>query len=142
MSRDKQRLHIYLGHIQQAIEKIQRYAPGTDREAFMANEMVQDAVIRNFEIIGEASYKIEKHYPAFVASHPELPVSDAYQIRNVLAHGYYKVDLQVVWETVTNDLPALLGLVRALRSAPELAEEGIDDGTPPKRAASKDGNAQ
>ncbi len=55
MSRDKQRLHIYLGHIQQAIEKIQRYARGTDREAFMANEMVQDAVIRNFEIIGEAS---------------------------------------------------------------------------------------
>ena len=69
--------------------------------------MVQDAVIRNFEIIGEASRNIERVDPQFLVSHPELPLSFAYDMRNVLAHGYYKVDLAVVWKTIELDLPYL-----------------------------------
>ena len=57
--------------------------------------MVQDAVIRNFGIIGEASRNIERSNPGFGAAHPELPLSFAYEMRNVLAHGYFKVDLGV-----------------------------------------------
>jgi uncharacterized protein with HEPN domain len=55
--------------------------------------MIQDAVIRNFEIIGEASKNIERLAPEFVAAHPELPLAFAYDMRNLLAHGYYKVDV-------------------------------------------------
>ncbi|CAG9187213.1 HepT-like ribonuclease domain-containing protein [Cupriavidus pinatubonensis] len=55
--------------------------------------MAQDAVIRNIEIIGEASHNIESHHPDFAAAHPELPLAFAYQMRNAVAHGYFKVDL-------------------------------------------------
>ena len=60
-----------------------------------------------FEIIGEASRNIERVAPDFLARHPELPLSFAYDMRNVLAHGYYKVDLRVVWRTIERDLPYL-----------------------------------
>jgi uncharacterized protein with HEPN domain len=69
--------------------------------------MTQDAVIRNFEIIGEASHNIETHYPEFAAAHPELPLAFAYQMRNAIAHGYFKVDLEIVWKTIHSDLPGL-----------------------------------
>ena len=71
-------------------------------------------MIRNFEIIGEASNNIEKHYPEFAAAHPELPLSFAYQMRNAVAHGYFKVDLEIVWRTINRDLPGLYRQVREL----------------------------
>ncbi len=64
-------------------------------------------MIRNFEIIGEASKNIERVAPEFVAEHPELPLVFAYDMRNLLAHGYYKVDVTVVWKTIERDLPYL-----------------------------------
>ncbi len=107
MSRDNQRLADYLAHILEAIERIDRYTEDMGKVAFLENSMAQDAVIRNFEIIGEASNNIEKHYPDFAASHPELPLAFAYQMRNAVAHGYFKVDLEIVWKTIHNDLPGL-----------------------------------
>ncbi|RAR49278.1 UNVERIFIED_CONTAM: uncharacterized protein DUF86 [Acidovorax defluvii] len=71
MPRDQQRLADYLGHIAEAIERIVRYTGGMDEVAVLNNQLVQDAVIRNFEIIGEASNNIEKHHPDFAALHPE-----------------------------------------------------------------------
>lgn len=107
MSRDRQRLSDYLDHIAQAIERIERYTEDLDELAFLQNEMAQDAVIRNFEIIGEASHNIGSHYPEFAAAHPELPLAFAYQMRNAVAHGYFKVDLEIVWKTVQNELAGL-----------------------------------
>ncbi len=107
MSRDKRRLVDYLGHILQAIERIGRYTEDMGETAFLVNEMAQDAVVRNFEIIGEASHNIENHFPEFSSSHPELPLAFAYQMRNAVAHGYFKVDLEVVWNTIEKDLPQL-----------------------------------
>ena len=82
-----------------------------DEQAFMNTQLVQDAVIRNFEVIGEASNNIEKLYPEFAAAHPELPLAFAYQMRNALAHGYFKIDLHIVWKTIQTDLPQLHALV-------------------------------
>jgi uncharacterized protein with HEPN domain len=107
MNRDQQRLADYLVHIADAIERIDRYTEGMDEVAFLNNELVQDAVIRNFEIIGEASNNIKKHYPDFAAAHPELPLSFAYQMRNAVAHGYFKVDVEIVWRTIHSALPGL-----------------------------------
>lgn len=112
MSRDKQRLLDYLKHILEAIERIDHYTADMVEMAFLDNRMVQDAVIRNLEIIGEASNSIEKHYPGFAASHPELPLASAYQMRNAVAHGYFKVDLEIVWKTIHSDLPDLHALVQ------------------------------
>ncbi len=78
-----------------------------DEAGLLSNAMVQDAVIRNFEIIGEASRNIERVAPQFVENHPELPLAYAYEMRNVLAHGYYNVDLTLVWTTIERDLPKL-----------------------------------
>lgn len=117
MSREPQRLHDYLGHIAQAIERIQRYTEDLDEPGFLASELTQDAVIRNFEIIGEASRNIERHHADFAAAHPDLPLAIAYEMRNALAHGYFKVDLQIVWKTIGRELPPLHARVRALRNA-------------------------
>ncbi|MBL8473904.1 MAG: DUF86 domain-containing protein [Rhodocyclaceae bacterium] len=85
-----------------------------DAEAFLTNRMVQDAVVRNIEIIGEASHNIETLSPDFAAAHPELPLAFAYQMRNAVAHGYFKVDLQIVWNAIRNELPQPSQRVRAL----------------------------
>jgi uncharacterized protein with HEPN domain len=107
MSRDPLRLRDYLGHILEAISQIHKYCEDIDEVSFLSNRMIQDAVIRNFEIIGEASKNIERVAPEFVAAHPELPLAFAYDMRNLLAHGYYKVDVTVVWKTIEKDLPYL-----------------------------------
>ena len=107
MSRDEQRLGDYLRHILQAIDRIQGYTGDIDQSGFLANEMVQDAVIRNFEVIGEASHNIETRFPEFAANHPELPLAVAYQMRNAVAHGYFKVDLEIVWKTIQTELSKL-----------------------------------
>jgi len=105
--REEQRLADYLGHILQAIERIDRYTENISEVMFLEDEMAQDAVIRNFEIIGEASHNIEDRYPEFATNHPELPLAFAYQMRNAVAHGYFNVDLEIVWKTIHNDLPGL-----------------------------------
>lgn len=107
MTRDQLRLGDYLAHILEAIERIERYTQDMAEVAFLENRMVQDAVIRNFEIIGEASNNIEKHYPDFAAANPALPLTSAYQMRNAVAHGYFKVDLEIVWKTIHAGLPEL-----------------------------------
>ena len=107
MSRDPLRLGDYLGHILEAISQIQSYCEDIDEVSFLTNRMIQDAVIRNFEIIGEASKNVERVAPEFVAAHPDLPLAFAYDMRNLLAHGYYKVDVGVVWKTIERDLPYL-----------------------------------
>lgn len=105
--RDELVLRDYLEHIQQAIGRIQRYLADIDHTAFLANEEKQDAVIRNLEIIGEAASNIQRHFPDFSAQYPDFPIKAAYGTRNAPAHGYFKVDLDVVWKTVERDLPLL-----------------------------------
>jgi uncharacterized protein with HEPN domain len=112
MSGDEQRLGDYLRHIAQSIERIQLYTHNIDQIGFLANAMAQDAVIRNFEVIGEASHNIETRFPDFAANHPELPLAFAYQMRNAVAHGYFKVDLEIVWKTIQADLSKLQTTVR------------------------------
>jgi uncharacterized protein with HEPN domain len=70
--------------------------------------MFQDAVIRNLEIIGETSHNINKHYPDYAEQHASVPFAVAYEIRNALTHGYFKVDLEILWKTIELDLPLLL----------------------------------
>lgn len=115
MSRDPQRLPDYLGHILEAIERIQGYVANHNEQDFLGSQIVQDAVIRNLEVIGEASRNIERVHPEFAVAHPELPLSLANDMRNALAHGYFKVDLEIVWKTIHSDLPQLHALVGTLR---------------------------
>ena len=114
MSRDPQRLPDYLGHILEAIERIQHYVDDMDEVGFLNSKLVQDAVIRNLEVIGEACNNVAKNHPAFAQKHAHVPWGFAYEMRNALAHGYFTVDLGIVWQTVQNDLPALRAQVAAI----------------------------
>lgn len=106
----------YLGHILKAIERIDRYTANLDEVGFLASELVQDAVIRNFEIIGEACNNIEKHFPEFAAQHDDIPWLVMYTMRNRVSHGYFKVDLEIVWKTIHRDLPGLHAQIREVRA--------------------------
>lgn len=103
----------YLKHILNAIERIDRYTENIDELGFLNSELVQDAVIRNIEIIGEAANNIQLVDAAFAAAHAEIPWQVMYAMRNRLSHGYDKVDFEMVWKTIFNDLPDLYKRVKA-----------------------------
>ena len=116
MSRtDPLRIADYLRHILEAIDNIQAYTAGTDLAAFMADRKTQDAVIRNLEVIGEACNNVAKNHPTFASLHSSVPWGFAYEMRNALAHGYFTVDLAIVWQTIQNDLPGLRTQIASLR---------------------------
>lgn len=111
------RLHDYLQHILQAVLQIREYTAGMELPAFLTDRKTQDAVIRNLEVIGEASNSIARKHPDFAAAHQEVPWVVAYEMRNVLAHGYFMVDLGIVWRTVQADLLPLYEAVQAAKAA-------------------------
>jgi uncharacterized protein with HEPN domain len=82
---DQLRLADYLAHIQEAIERCRRYVAGMDEAAFLRDEKTQDAVIRTFEVIGEATNNVKKRFPEFAEQHPEIPWGMAIGMRNLLA---------------------------------------------------------
>jgi uncharacterized protein with HEPN domain len=108
------RIPDYLAHIVEAIERIDRYLADTDEVAFLNDPKTQDAVVRNFEIIGEAAHNIERHHAEFAAAHPEIPWTVVYAMRNRVAHGYFKADLEMVWKTIHADLPELHAQIKQL----------------------------
>lgn len=97
----------YLGHILRAIERIGRYTADMNEVSFLTNEMVQDAVIRNIEIMGEAAGNVLRVDSAFASRYKDIPWQVMYTMRNRVAHGYDKVDLPIVWKTIRGDLPRL-----------------------------------
>ncbi len=121
---DSLRLADYLSHILEAIRRIDVYTAEMSEVSFLENLLVQDAVIRNFEIIGEASRNIDRVYPAFREEHAEVPWIPAYEMRNALSHGYFKVDLGIVWQTIHNHLPGFADQVRLLAGSDEVRNAG------------------
>jgi uncharacterized protein with HEPN domain len=111
---DTLRIPDYLEHIVEAIERIDRYLTDTDEVAFLNDQKTQDAVVRNFEIIGEAAHNIECYHSTFAAAHSDIPWAVMYAMRNRVAHGYFKVDFEMVWKTIHADLPELHAQIKNL----------------------------
>jgi uncharacterized protein with HEPN domain len=95
---------VYLRHILEAIEKIEQYLSDVTYETFCEDNMILDAVMKELEIIGEASSKLSR---GFKTKHHEIPYRDAIDMRNFLVHEYFGVRKDVVWATCKNDLPSL-----------------------------------
>jgi uncharacterized protein with HEPN domain len=110
------RWHFRIEHIVKAIEKIRRYTKSCRDATFDGDDQIIDAVIRNFQVIGEAARRVPQEVKA---AHPEIPWSRMADMRNVLVHEYDEVDLQIVWATLQNDLPNLVEPLRALLDEPE-----------------------
>ncbi|MDQ0037452.1 uncharacterized protein with HEPN domain [Variovorax boronicumulans] len=108
MSRsDPYRAADYLGHILQAIDNVLEYTINATLDSYLLDRKTQDAVVRNLEVIGEASNNIVKHHAAFASAHSDVPWRFAYEMRNALSHGYFTIDHTIVWQTIQNDLPPL-----------------------------------
>ncbi len=99
-SRDKSRLE----HMLQAIERIRRYTKGKNFEDFIADDMMYYAVVKNIEILGEASNMLTEE---FRKEHPQTPWKQVNGMRNYIVHEYFQIDNNVVWDVITNDLPVL-----------------------------------
>ncbi|NOZ56075.1 MAG: DUF86 domain-containing protein [Calditrichaeota bacterium] len=95
---------VFLWHILDAADAIHEYLSGLTRESFLRSRVVQDAVIRQLEVIGEATRHLSRE---FRSAHPAIPWSEIAGMRDKLIHDYFGVDLEVVWETASRDVPAL-----------------------------------
>jgi len=106
MRTDRQRLQDIL----QSIEKVERFtAEGVD--TFYSNDMVQSAVIYQIRIIGEAAYKTSG---GLKSQHGEVPWSDIEGTRRILAHDYFRVDLDIVWSIINDHLPSFKNQVEGI----------------------------
>lgn len=95
---------LFLNDILDSIEKIEEYTSGMDFRKFTSNQMAIDAVIRNFEIIGEAA----KNIPDDVQTkYPSVPWNKMKAMRNIVIHEYFGVDVNITWKTIRKSLPNL-----------------------------------
>lgn len=101
---------VYLAHILESIDRTERFTSG-DRARFVADPMVQDAVIRNLEVIGEAAKRVDEDYRT---AHPGVPWRALAGLRDILIHQYEGVDLGRVWTVVERDLPRLRKAIESL----------------------------
>lgn len=102
---------VFLHHILDAIQQIEEYSTGIAGEAFQTNRLVQDGVVRELEIIGEASRNLSDE---FRDHHPEIPWSAIVGMRNRITHAYFDLDLEAIWDAVKQDLPVLKAQVEAI----------------------------
>jgi len=94
-----------------AARKVMKYAQGINFEQFEQDEILQDAIMRRIQIIGEAARKVSDE---FKEEHPEIPWHEISGMRNRLIHAYFRVITENVWEAVKKDIPDLIVLIEPL----------------------------
>ena len=101
------RLPDYLAHMRQAIADAQSFTEGMAQPDFEQDKRTQQAVVMSLIVLGEAATKVMDKYPEFAAQHAVIPWHNMRGMRNRIAHGYFDIDLGVVWDTLQTALPAL-----------------------------------
>lgn len=102
------RIGDYLEHMRQAASDALIFVEGLSKEEFVEDKRTQQAVIMSLVIIGEAATKIMDRFPDFAAQNNQIPWRSMRGMRNRIAHGYFDINLDVVWDTVQSALPELL----------------------------------
>jgi uncharacterized protein with HEPN domain len=116
MSRHPERIQDYLEHIIQALQRIEQYTGGKSAVVFLADTLVQDGVLRNLSIVGEAARRLLADAPDYATAHPEIPLAKICATRNRIIHAYEGVDLDIVWNLVQFDVPDLKARIVAALS--------------------------
>lgn len=120
------RLPDYLVHIRQAASNACNFVDGLSMDDFMADTRTQHAVTMSLIIMGEAAAKVMDNHAEFVLAHPEVPWRAMRGMRNRVAHGYFDLELQVIWATVQEALPELLRQMSALLAQADDGSAGDD----------------
>ncbi len=102
MKSDQQKINLYLEDILGFCRKIERYIKDLTRELFEKEEVVVDAVLRNLELLGEASRKLPED---FKTKHSEIPWKKVIGLRNIVIHEYAEIDFDIIWEIITKNIP-------------------------------------
>lgn len=100
---------VYIEHILEAIDRIKKYTEEVEEQEFKKKDMVQDAVVRQIEVIGEATKQLSDEERE---KYPEIPWKDIAGMRDNLIHNYFGVDLEQVWQTVKQDIPHLENILK------------------------------
>ena len=108
MSRDPR---LYLEDIQSSCQKIVRYTFGATLDSFRQDDRTYDAVIRNLEIIGEAAKNVPLELQA---CYPAIEWRAIAALRNIVAHEYFGVNDEIIWDIVTNKIPPLLSQIQSI----------------------------
>jgi len=101
------RLPDYLAHMRQAIADAQSFTEGMAQPDFEQDKRTQQAVVMSLIVLGEAATKVMDKHPEFAAQHAGIPWHNMRGMRSRIAHGYFEIDLGVVWDTLQTALPAL-----------------------------------
>ena len=109
------RLGDYLDQMLTAANDARRFIDGMSKEDFLADKRTQQAVVMSLVIIGEAAARIMDKHSQFVADNSEIPWRGIRGMRNRVTHGYFDIDLNVVWATTQTALPDLLSQLERLR---------------------------
>ena len=127
---NENRLPDYIDHIQHAAADVCCFVEGLAKDDFLTDKRTQQAVIMSLIIIGEAATKVIENYAVFTQAHPEVPWRSMRGMRNRMAHGYFDIDINVVWETAQEWLPELLQQLPNVRRDAE-GDGSNADGTAP-----------
>lgn len=111
------RLPDYLDHMQQAASDACDFVGNLSKAEFLQDKRTQQAVVMSLVILGEAAAKVMERYSDFTLAHPQVPWRQMRGMRNRIAHGYFDINLDVVWDTVQAALPELLLQLAAARQA-------------------------
>ncbi|MDP1696019.1 MAG: DUF86 domain-containing protein [archaeon] len=95
---------LYLSDISDCIKQIEEYMKGVSHEEFNKNKLLQDGVVRRFEIIGEASRNIPR---ALKEKNKQVPWFSMSQFRDLMVHGYFEVSLDRIWGAYKEDIPKI-----------------------------------
>ena len=111
------RLFDYLEHIEAAASDARDFTEGLTFDEFVTDKRTQRAVVMSLIVIGEAATKVMEMHADFAQAHPQVPWRSMRNMRNRMAHGYFDIDLQVVWQTVRDWVPALLAQLPTVQQA-------------------------
>lgn len=118
---NKNKLPDYLGHIQQAAIDACGFIKGLTKDEFFTDRRTQNAVVMSLIVLGETSAKVMDLYSDFAVRHAGVPWRKMRGMRNRITHGYFEVDFEMVWDTVTTALPELL------EQLPSVCEDADDE---------------